>query len=117
MITELVGKVFSMRNNAHLAHFKTGSYAEHMALNAFYDDVIEVVDKLVEVYQGNFGKIGNVSASFATPASITQALTQDCEWIAQNREEIAQGLTPVENLIDELMSVYLQTIYKLINLK
>ena len=116
LIEELVGKVFITRNQAHLAHWGTSNYAQHTALGSFYDDVIETVDKLVEVYQGNFGKIGKVIGTFETNIDIVSVLASDCEWLQQNRKDIAQGITPIENLIDELMAIYLQTIYKLMNL-
>lgn len=116
LIEQLVSKVFVTRNNAHLNHWNTSSYAQHMALGSFYEDVITTIDKLVEVYQANFGKIGYVSGSFQSPQEMISALTADAEWIAQNRKDIAQGLTPIENLIDELLEIYLQTLYKLQNL-
>lgn len=40
MIEQLVSKVFAARNAAHLAHWSTGSYAQHVVLGDFYDGVI-----------------------------------------------------------------------------
>jgi len=60
MIEQLIAKVFMARNNTHIAHWKTKSYAEHVALGDFYDKVIDLVDSLVECYQGNFGLIGDI---------------------------------------------------------
>jgi hypothetical protein len=63
MIEELVAKVFRTRNQAHLSHWKTKSYAEHQALGSFYDDIIDTTDKLVEACQGSKGIIGHVDLS------------------------------------------------------
>ena len=60
MIEELVGKVFCARNLTHLQHWKTKSYAEHQAFGDFYEGIIELIDKLVETYQGAFDIIGDV---------------------------------------------------------
>ena len=60
MIEELISKVFCTRNCAHLAHWKSDSYAEHTALGEFYDSVIDIIDNFVEVYQGNYTKIKTV---------------------------------------------------------
>ena len=57
MIEQLVAKTFASRNAAHLQHWRTSSFSEHMALNEFYDEIIELVDNLVEAYQGAFGLI------------------------------------------------------------
>ena len=57
MINVLVARVFAARNLAHLEHWKTKSYAQHMALNSFYDDVVDDIDSIVETYQGAFGLI------------------------------------------------------------
>ena len=63
MIEELVARVFKTRNQAHLSHWKTKSFAEHQALGSFYDDVIDTLDKLVEATQGSKGIIGHVDLS------------------------------------------------------
>lgn len=119
MIEELVCRVFTTRNAAHLAHWASkgpGSYAKHMALGSFYDDIIESIDSIVEVYQGNFGLIKADLDICKGPSDITARLREDVGWIAQNRLKISKGLTPVENLLDSLMEIYFQTIYKLQNL-
>jgi hypothetical protein len=36
---EFVGALFSARDYAHSAHLNTDSFAQHMALNAFYDEI------------------------------------------------------------------------------
>ena len=57
MINVLVARVFAARNLAHLEHWKTKSYAQHKALNEFYDGIISGIDRIVETYQGAFGLI------------------------------------------------------------
>lgn len=117
MIEELVAKVFASRNNTHLAHWRTKSYAEHVALGDFYEDVIEIVDNLVECYQGNFGLIKEVPDVKQThnddPVKI---LSDDVAWIAKNRNKIAKNVSSLENIVDELTGLYLKTLYKLENL-
>lgn len=36
-------------------HWQTQSYAEHKAFGRFYENLDELVDKLIECYQGKFG--------------------------------------------------------------
>jgi hypothetical protein len=42
--------------NAHLWHLQTESYARHLALQGYYDNVIDLIDKFIEVYQGSTKK-------------------------------------------------------------
>lgn len=118
MIEELVSRVFATRNWAHLAHWQMrgpGSFARHMALGSFYDDIIEKLDEIVEVYQGAKGLIGPVPAP-GYPSPDTNAsvhVNGEADWIATNREAIANGVPSVLNLVDELHAIYCQTGYKL----
>ena len=47
-IGSLVSCLFEMRDNMHIQHFKTTSYAAHMALDTLYKDIVDLVDSLVE---------------------------------------------------------------------
>lgn len=118
MLEELVSRVFATRNAAHLAHWRTKSFAQHMALGDFYDGVIDKIDGIVEAIQGSTGKlIGNVSlAATDNRGDMAARLGDDCNWIVKNRDKIAQRVTAVENLLDDLCDLYLTTIYKLKNL-
>ena len=116
-IEELVAKVFASRNTTHLAHWRTKSFAEHIALGDFYEDVIETVDKLVECYQGNFGLIKEVpDVEQAHNGDVVKLLSNDVAWIAKNRSKIARNVAALENIVDELTGLYLKTLYKLENL-
>ena len=118
MIEELVGRTFAIRNAAHLAHWRAkgaGSFAKHMALGDFYDDIIEKVDTIVEAYQGCYGElIGVVKlASQDTKRDILAAITEEYDWVMENREAIADNNTSLENMIDDLCATYEKVLYKL----
>lgn len=116
MIEELAARVFQARDAAHRAHWRTGSYAQHMALGDFYDEVIEAVDEIIEVYQGAFGLIGEFSVTTEPVLAISPYLQQEADWIAENRDLIANRNDAVRNLIDGLGAIYRRAIYKLNNL-
>lgn len=120
MIEQLVSRVFYARNVAHFEHWRAkgeGSFAKHMALGAFYDDVIDAVDALVEAYQGAFDLIGNIPAPEMSKGDVLKLLEADADWFEEHHEDICQGNHAVANLLDSLTGVYLSTIYKLRNLK
>ena len=116
MIEELVARVFTARNLAHLAHWKTKSFSQHMALGDFYDGVIDQLDALVEAYQGQFGLIGNVSIKAPAKAEIVSFLEEELAWINDNCEEITMENSSLENLLQNITATYQSTLYKLKNL-
>ena len=116
MIEQLVENVFAARNEAHIAHWATKSFAEHMALNEFYDNIVDLIDKLVEAYQGCYGLIEVKQLETDLEKDVLYWLNEDVKWIAENREEISGGVRSLENIIDEISDQYLSTIYKLENL-
>jgi hypothetical protein len=116
MIEELVARAFATRNAAHLAHFKTKSYAQHIALGSFYDTIIDKVDTVVEMYQGAFGLMGKVDVKAAPYDDIMNHIFDEAEWIQANRDDIADGVDAIANALDDLAGAYLTTFYKLKNL-
>jgi len=117
MIEEFVSRGFALRNASHLAHWATGSYAEHVALGDFYDGLIDGIDGIIEAYQGCFGKIGNVPSQPFKKDGILDQIVMMANWLATNRDKIAKGNQILENKIDELGGLFASTVYKLRFLK
>lgn len=113
MIEELVGRVFATRNAVHLAHWKTKSFAQHSALGDFYDGLIGKIDAIVEMCQGAHGLIGAVSVPAVSPDKIAEHIADEAEWIAECRDDIADDVDAIKNVIDDLVGLYLTTHYKL----
>lgn len=111
-LEELVGRVFATRDASHLAHWKTKSFAKHMALGDLYDALPDEIDGIVEAYQGAKGLI----KTGADESSLIRHLEQEAAWIAKNREGIANGVPSVLNMIDGLHARYVTALYKLKNL-
>ena len=114
MIEDLIERLFHARNAAHIAHWKTKSYAEHKALGHYYEDVIGKLDDLIEAYQGTFGIIGNVSDQ---EKNVSKMIHDDIIWLNENRGKVAQGVSAIENIVDELTGIHMKTLYKLENLR
>lgn len=118
MIDELIQRVITVRDQAHLAHWSTKSFSEHMALGDFYDGVISSLDNLVENYQGYKGLVKNIKIkAFETPDNILDTLKEDVKWINENRDKISYKIPSLANILDDLTSVYTKAIYKITNLK
>lgn len=112
---DFVGMLFLARDVAHSVHLNTRSYSKHKALGKFYDEVIDLADKFAEAYQGKYGLIGPISLMSASKTSNILAFMQDqVDQIEKIRYEVCDKTeTPLQNIIDEIIGLYLSTIYKL----
>lgn len=112
---DFVGMLFLARDVAHSAHLNTRSYAKHVALNGFYDEVIELADKFAEAYQGKYGLIGPISLMSAKKTNnMVEFLENQVEDLHDMRYKVVdKDCTPLQNIIDEIFGLYYTTIYKL----
>ena len=116
MIDQFIGTLFLARDVAHREHLRTKSYAQHKALGHFYDDVIELADKLAEAYQGDKGLMGEIPLYAKIPdCSIDVFLEKQLKTIDELRKD-ATDRSAIQNIIDEVVELYLSTLYKLRNL-
>lgn len=114
MMEQLIAKVFMNRDHAHLQHWATKSYAEHMALGAFYAGAVDLIDAIVEEYQGQFAMIGEVEPeTIDKDEDIRECLQETADWIEANRDELSNGSNSLGNQLDTLTSLYNKTIYLL----
>lgn len=109
-VEETIQRVFAGRNAAHIEHWKTKSYAQHVALGDFYEQAIEILDRFVEARQGLFGVIGEVEGA---KKDLVKQLKDDFLALSQQREAVCGNITALENIMDELAGLYLTTIFKL----
>lgn len=112
---ELIARCFAARTAAHLAHLRCKSYACHVALQEFYEAVVDKADAFAECYQGVFGVIPSYPAT-PLPAGELGPIKELREWLVENRAKAARGQRELENLIDEITAVCDRAIYKIVNL-
>ena len=112
---DFVGTLFLARDVAHSVHLNTRSYAKHVALNEFYDSIVDLADKFAEDYQGRHGMIGPITLMSAKKTgNITEFLQDSMDDIEKMRYEVCKkDDTPLQNIIDEIVGQYLSTLYKL----
>jgi hypothetical protein len=113
--SEFVGMLFLARDVTHSVHLNTRSYSKHKALGHFYEDVIELADKFAEAYQGRHGLIGPIDLHSAKKTNNVMEFMQDqLADIEKGRYDLCEKTdTPIQNIIDEIVGLYLSTIYKL----
>lgn len=99
---------------SHIAHLKTRSIAEHLALNDLYTGLPELVDGLVESYQGKYGIINEWPQAVKlpqdeNPVRLVQYL---CDFISSGRGNVAPD-SYLQNQIDEIEKLLYSTQNKL----
>ena len=112
---DFVGALFLARDVAHSVHLNTRSYSKHKALRHFYEDIVELADKFSEAYQGRHGLIGPMSLMSAKKTNnIIEFLQDSMAELESGRYEVCDKTdTPIQNIIDEIIALYLSTLYKL----
>lgn len=112
---DFVGHLFLARDVAHSVHLNTRSYAKHKALNEFYDEIVDLADDFSEAYQGKHGLIGPISLMSARKnGNIIEFLEDSLDYIETERYKILdKSETALQNIIDEIVGLYLSTLYKL----
>lgn len=112
---DFVGYLFLARDVTHSVHLNTRSYAKHKALNSFYDGVVDLADKFAEAYQGRHGLIGPITLQSAKrTGNVVEFLEDQRAELEKCRYEVCDKTdTPIQNIIDEIIGLYLSTIYKL----
>jgi hypothetical protein len=116
---KMMEKILHSRTQAHIFHLQTKSYAEHIALNGYYDGVLDLFDGLVESYQGKHGIITNYQCDgFDDYLSNEQVITYltDLETsIEELRKSVKESF--IQNQIDTVEELINSTVYKLKFLK
>jgi hypothetical protein len=117
-ISQLISYLFHSRTQTHIFHLQTTSFAEHMALNAYYDGIVPLIDGLVESYQGKYGIVTGYSnyklLEYKGNDQTIAYLEQLCSVVDQTFNSIED--TYIQNQLDTITELIKSTIYKLKNL-
>ena len=112
---KLISLLFNARTNTHIAHLQTTSYAQHKALNEFYDEVVDLADRFAESSQGSIGIITGYTIGDLFTGSITDYLKGQLTEILSMRSQFQEG--HLVQIIDDVVELYTSTLYKLTILK
>jgi len=113
--SDFVGYLFLARDVTHSVHLNTRSYAKHKALQKFYENIVDLADTFAEMYQGRHGLIGGISLQTAKKTTnVVEFLENQLQEIEDCRYDVVDEKdTALQNIIDEIVGLYLSTLYKL----
>lgn len=123
MFEKLISTLMASRDQAHIFHWQTkgdGSFAAHMALNAYYDAVPDLTDALVESYQGKHGIITGYQPaeqfSEYEKETVVKYFKGLAMYVERSYDKLDAKDTYILNQIDNVKELIYSTIYKLENL-
>ena len=119
-VSKFISKLLESREMAQVYHWTVkgdmGSHAAHLALQTYYEEVIEFIDDIVEIYQGQYGLIEGYDIIDTTDSKSKDRLDyfkEAVEFVKSERTCIKSEDTHIHNIIDELIALQYKTIYKL----
>ena len=116
---EMISLLLHSKTQAHAFHLQCKSYAEHMALNGYYDGIGDLVDGLVESFQGKYGIIKGYKSmdlqEWKSTEDTVKYLKGLCEKVIELRDCCEDSY--IQNQIDTVCELINSTLYKLRFLK
>ena len=119
-IEEFFGTLQQATVEAWKEHLKTDKYSKHIALNDFYEDIVELVDTLIEDYMGIYGKVSDYKNIMTTEkigaVEYLESLREMCKEAADDLFDDDDD-SEILSDIDNILSLIDSTLYKLKELK
>lgn len=106
---KFIGTLFQSRDAMHIAHLQTTSFAEHKALNMYYDEILELTDKFTEAYFG-FAK----RVEIAIPESKGEDAIPHLKGLRSILDTERNNYpSELQNIIDEMLGLVDKVLYLL----
>ena len=106
-------KLLHAATNGHILHLQTKSYSEHKALQKYYEQLPDLVDSIIEEWQGAYQKIVEYPNVYEAPnMDALQEVMAVRDFVVKNRA-IVGDYSSIQNSVDNLMSLLDSTVYKL----
>ena len=117
-IEEYFGTLLQSVTEAHKKHLMTGKYSDHKALNEFYDEMPDLVDDLIEHWQGTHDKIENYKNTIeAEGKDPIQYLEELLKFTKEGQKEFFKDDSALSSDVDSIIGQIASTLYQLKDLK
>jgi high-affinity Fe2+/Pb2+ permease len=116
---DMVSILLHSQTQVHIFHLQTKSYAEHKALQKYYEGIDALVDGLIESYQGKYDVITQYNSvkneDYKSNEQVIKYFKALDSMIEKNRKEVKESF--IQNQIDTVQELINSTVYKLRFLK
>ena len=95
-------------------HLKTRKHHIHVTLNEFYDKALDIVDDIIEQYQGIYGVVEDTFTNcVACDGKSESEYLTELKTFIENNKCILGDHSEINSTIDELLALIDSTIYKI----
>lgn len=119
-VEKFFSKLFESKEMAHVYHLQVkgeqGSHAKHLALGEYYESITDMIDEVIEVYQGQYDLLENyeiIDTSDTKNSEPINYFKTVATFIMENKKCISEKDTHIHSLIDNIVCLMYRTIYKL----
>lgn len=109
--------LFHARQQAHFWHLDTKTFSEHVALEKFYTEILELTDKLLEVFMGKGKRIdfGGVRMTFHAynREKMVEYLKKLVRYITRRKKSLKENDGDLNNIFEEILALINKTLYLL----
>lgn len=110
---ELVARCFALRTASHLSHLSTRDYSEHMALQTFYEEILDATDEFAEVYMGLEGHIATWPTVKLPTGKAVDYIREMADWLEEYGPECAEKNSALQSLVDVISTACAHALYRL----
>ena len=111
--TKFVAILMNSRTQAHAYHLETTSYAQHKALEKYYEKIVDLLDDYAEAYMGKYGRIGAIQSNTRFNRDPKKARAYFARLLARIRLLKLPKDTYLKNIQDEITALIRKTMYLL----
>jgi len=118
-VVEFVSVLFNSRQQAHIFHLQTRSFAKHKALGAFYESIADLADNYVEAYQGTHDIVTGYTpmpSFFEEESEVLPYFDKLEQYITAVQDQLPKQ-TDLQNIVADVLHLIHSTQYKLTHLQ
>ena len=108
-----VGALLNSREQAHVFHFRTNSFAQHKALQSYYEGIVPLLDTWAEGYMGKYGRLKRITMNKRFLRDPKKARSYFKTLLARVRRMKLPKDTYLRSVQDEITTLIRQTMYQL----
>jgi hypothetical protein len=114
MASKYVGLLMNSRTQAHQFHLMTNSYAQHKALEHYYEKIVPLLDKWAEAYMGKYGRLARITSNKRFMTDPKKAKKYFRNLLTRVKAiKLPRSDTYLKNIQDEITELIRSTLYML----
>jgi hypothetical protein len=113
MKEQLMVALMQMQNQFRVLHWQTKKYSRHKAYGKIYDALDDLIDSMIEVYMGKYGRVGFSGDSGAielknsSALDLNQFISSSINWLVGLTEQFDATMdTDLLNIRDEMVAEF-----------